>query len=103
MTADGTVIVFFTDRSRFEYHLETRLWRQINPEIELEGGANSQYPVATTSGQKIGTSGLKLADEDDPSQKQPGFSVQQTLTSLIGRLDDTAKTQIQRLNGSQPD
>ena len=27
VTPDGTVIVFFTDRSRFEYHQETRLWR----------------------------------------------------------------------------
>ena len=34
---DGTVIVFFTDKSRFEYHTGTRLWREINPDIELDG------------------------------------------------------------------
>ena len=34
---DGTVIVFFTDKSRFEYHMGTRLWREINPDIELDG------------------------------------------------------------------
>lgn len=31
--ADGTVIVFFTDGTRFEYHVGTRLWRELNPDI----------------------------------------------------------------------
>lgn len=33
--ADGTVLVFFNDRSRFEYHAGTRLWREVSPEIEV--------------------------------------------------------------------
>lgn len=32
---DGTVIVFMTDQSRFEYSHETRLWREISQQIEL--------------------------------------------------------------------
>ena len=32
---DGTVIVFLTDQSRFEYSNETRLWREISQQIEL--------------------------------------------------------------------
>ena len=32
---DGTVIVFMTDQSRFEYSVETRLWREISQQIEL--------------------------------------------------------------------
>jgi len=33
---DGTVIVFFTDKTRFEYHTASRLWREINPDIDLD-------------------------------------------------------------------
>ena len=32
---DGSVIVFLTDQSRFEYSTETRLWREISQQIEL--------------------------------------------------------------------
>jgi hypothetical protein len=32
---DGSVLVFFNDKSRFEYHLGTRLWREVNPDIEV--------------------------------------------------------------------
>lgn len=33
--SDGTVIVFFSDKTRFEYHVPARIWREINPDIEL--------------------------------------------------------------------
>ena len=29
------MIVFFIDRTRFEYHSATRLWREVSPDIEL--------------------------------------------------------------------
>lgn len=52
--ADGTVIVFLTDKSRFEYHTGSRLWREIDPEIELKDMATAakQFPVTTSTGQK---------------------------------------------------
>ena len=37
---DGTVIVFFTDKTRFEYHTASRLWREINPDIDLDAPSN---------------------------------------------------------------
>jgi len=58
VAADGSVIVFLTDKTRFEYHTGSRLWREINPEIELcegEAGDVNKFTVATTSGQKIGS------------------------------------------------
>lgn len=47
---DGSVLVFFSDKSRFEYHLGTRLWREVNPDIEV--GAlknNEEFKIETTS------------------------------------------------------
>ena len=67
---DGTVIVFLTDKTRFEYHTGTRLWREINPDIELDvsskpglaigmdGVSAATFTVATSTGQKITSSGL---------------------------------------------
>jgi len=63
--ADGTVIVFFNDRSRFEYHAGTRLWREVNPDIEVAAGkTDEKFKVATTSNQKILTTGLELGADD---------------------------------------
>ena len=51
---DGTVIVFFSDNSRFEYHTGTRLWREINPDIELLDKDNdakkNPFTVITSTG-----------------------------------------------------
>ena len=63
--ADGTVLVFFNDRTRFEYHSGTRLWREVSPEIEVAAeDANSKFKVTTTSNVKIGTAGLQLSAEE---------------------------------------
>ena len=65
--ADGTVIVFFSDGSRFEYHTQSRLWREISPEILLDDkskGQNEEFNVATSTGQKIGAAGLQLAQDE---------------------------------------
>ena len=32
---NGAVLVFFSDESRYEYSNETRLWREINRNIDL--------------------------------------------------------------------
>ena len=112
---DGTVIVFFTDKTRFEYHTGTRLWREINPDIELGAGgsgnnaqqttsnANSTaFAVATSTGQKITSSGLQLsADElNGPQTITSQDSATASLVDLINKLDFSAKRQIQKLNST---
>ena len=64
--ADGTVLVFLTDKSRFEYHTATRLWREVNADIEMATTSSQSdlFKVATTSNVKIGTAGLHLSAED---------------------------------------
>lgn len=64
--ADGTVIVFLTDKSRFEYHTATRLWREVNADIEMATTNSSAdlFKVSTTSHVKIGTAGLQLSAEE---------------------------------------
>ncbi len=58
---DGSVLVFFSDKSRFEYHLATRLWREVNPDIEVGSSTKnegSKFKIETTSQQKITAAGL---------------------------------------------
>ena len=33
---DGTVFIFFTDNSKFEYVPSTRLWKEVNQGIDLK-------------------------------------------------------------------
>jgi len=64
--ADGTVLVFLTDKSRFEYHIATRLWREVNADIEMAATRSQAdlFRVATTSNVKIGAAGLQLSSEE---------------------------------------
>lgn len=48
--ADGTVVMFLTDKARFEYNTGSRLWRELNPEIELGQERANKFTVETTSG-----------------------------------------------------
>ena len=106
---DGTVIVFFTDKTRFEYHTGVRLWREINPDIELDGSqkqkcaskdTDKNFSVATTSGQKITSAGLQLNSDEiqnnsaAPAKKDANLV---SLVDLIGKLDTSAKQQMQKL------
>ena len=55
--------MFFSDKSRFEYHTGTRLWREINPDIELidkkgDDLKSNPFTVAISNGQKVNASGL---------------------------------------------
>ena len=91
---DGTVIVFLSDESRYEYHAPSRLWREINKEITLENnkGKKEDFSVATSTGQKIGAAGLQLAAEEvEVNAKEARMT---SLVDLIARLDDTAKKTI---------
>ena len=95
VSADGNVIVFFTDKTRFEYHTGSRLWREISPEIELcerDVASNvEKFTVATTSGQKIGASGLQLMPDGLSEAVKDSTS---SLVDLIGKLDSSAKRSI---------
>ena len=99
---DGTVIVFFTDKTRFEYNTGARLWREINPDIELDGqkgkSGDNHFAVATTSGQKITSAGLQLNSEEQSMLQGTKKDINLvSLVDLIGKLDTSAKHQIQKL------
>jgi len=46
---DGTVIVFLSDKSRFEYDEKARTWREISPAFEWPQDAVTDSYVVTTS------------------------------------------------------
>ena len=48
---DGTVVVFLTDKSRYEYDDKARTWREISPAFEWPQDAVTDcYPVTTSQG-----------------------------------------------------
>lgn len=48
---DGSVMVFLTDKSRYEYDEKARGWREVTPAFEwLQDTVTDSYPVTTSVG-----------------------------------------------------
>ena len=82
MANDGTVIVFLTDKSRFEYDEKARTWRELSPAFEWPlDSVTDSYPVTTSSGQPLS----KLGDQSQAEQDD-------SMAALIGKLERQSLT-----------
>ena len=65
VSCDGTVIVFLSDKSQFEYVEKARVWREITSAFEGEDLVSDSYPVTTSGGQNI----LKFVETKQESRE----------------------------------
>lgn len=77
---DGTVMVFLTDKSRFEYDDRARTWREISPAFEWpQDAVTDNYPVLTSQGHPL----QKLIEVN----KEPTDHTAESIAALIGKLE----------------
>jgi hypothetical protein len=89
VTGDGTVIVFLSDKSQFEYAEKARVWREITSAFEGEDLVSDCYPVTTSGGQNI----LRAVESKQESKED-------SLSSLISKLEhqNLNSTEAQEIN-----